>query len=180
MKTLVIAAAVCAAATAALAHDAKERPIRAVAGIEARSGSQVKGLATFTEKDGKVTLVLSVEGLEPGPHAFHLHEKGDCSAPDATSAGAHWNPTGAAHGKWGGASFHHGDVGNLVAGADGKATLTFTTELWEIGSKDEHDVVGKALIIHAKPDDFTTQPTGNAGGRIGCGVILPEWKTVKK
>lgn len=180
MNKLVVFAAACAVASIAAAHDPKEKPMGAVAGIEARSGSSVKGTATFTAKEGKVTLELKVEGLEPGPHAFHLHEKGDCSAPDAASAGPHWNPTAEAHGKWGTAPFHHGDVGNLVADANGKATLIFTTDLWEIGSGDEHDIVGKSLIIHAKPDDFTTQPTGNAGGRIGCGVIIPEWKKAKK
>src|SRR5262245_1481483 len=78
--------------------------------LEPRSGSQVGGSADFVERDGKVTLTLSVSGLTPGEHAFHLHEKGDCGAPDATSAGGHWNPTAEGHGKWGTHPFHRGDV----------------------------------------------------------------------
>jgi Cu-Zn family superoxide dismutase len=144
---------------------------RARAKLEPRSGSEVKGTAEFTEQGGKVTMTLRVSGLTPGEHAFHLHEKGDCSAPDATSAGGHWNPTGEGHGKWGTHPFHRGDVANLVADASGNATLTFTTELWSVGGDPSRDVVGHALVIHAKPDDFTTQPTGNAGGRVACGVI---------
>ena len=144
---------------------------RAIAVLEPRSGSGAKGRAEFSERDGKVTLVLSMTGLTPGAHAFHLHEKGDCSARDATSAGGHWNPTTEAHGKWGAHPFHRGDVANLVADADGRATLTFSTDLWSIGGDPSRNVVGKALIVHAKADDFTTQPTGAAGGRVACGVV---------
>jgi Cu-Zn family superoxide dismutase len=143
----------------------------ATAKLEPKSGSQVKGTAFFVEKDGGVTLVLEVTGLAPGEHAFHLHEKGDCSAPDATSAGGHWNPTTEDHGKWGTHPFHRGDVANLTADATGKATLTFSTPLWSIGGDPTRDVVGHALIIHAKADDFKTQPTGDAGGRVACGVV---------
>jgi len=146
----------------------------AVAVLEPRGGSKVKGRAEFSEADGKVTLVLTVTGLTPGEHAFHLHEKGDCSAPDATSAGGHWNPTSEAHGKWGAHPFHRGDVANLVAGADGRATLTFSTDLWSIGGDASRDVIGRALIVHAKADDFTTQPTGGAGGRVACGVVAAD------
>lgn len=143
----------------------------ATAKLESRSGSNAKGTAFFTEKDGGVTLVLEVTGLTPGEHAFHLHEKGDCSAPDGTSAGGHWNPTQENHGKWGTHPFHRGDVANLVADATGKATLTFSTPLWSIGGDPSRDVVGKSLIVHAKADDFKTQPTGDAGGRVACGVV---------
>lgn len=144
---------------------------KALAPIEARSGSSVKGEAVFTQKGGKVTLMLTIEGAEPGPHAVHLHEKGDCSAPDAASAGGHWNPAGVNHGKWSAPPFHHGDIGNLEVGADGKGKLELTTDLWSIGGDPKSDILGKAIIVHAKVDDFTTQPTGNAGGRIGCGVV---------
>ncbi len=112
-----------------------------------------------------------VNGLTPGQHAIHLHDKGDCSAPDAASAGGHWNPTSEDHGKWGHAPFHHGDIGNLVADANGKAVLSVESELWTIGDGKPSDVLGHAVIVHAKEDDFTTQPTGNAGGRVACGLI---------
>lgn len=144
---------------------------KAVAVIASKSDSHVTGAATFSQADGKVTLRLQIEGAEPGMHAIHLHEKGDCTAPDGTSAGGHWNPAHVDHGKWGTSPFHRGDIGVFEAGADGKGTLTLTTDLWTIGGAPETDVVGKAVIIHAKTDDFATQPTGNAGGRIGCGVV---------
>lgn len=145
----------------------------AIAAMEAASGSQVTGEANFTEEaNGRVRFELSVENLSPGEHAVHLHEKGDCSAEDASSAGGHWNPTMKPHGKRGdGSSYHKGDVGNMTVGNDGKGTLNLTIEGWSIGGADSTNVVGKSVIVHEKADDFTTQPTGNAGGRVSCGVI---------
>jgi len=150
---------------------AKGQEKKAVAVIESKSDSHVTGKATFSEANGKVTLNLEIEGAEPGTHAVHLHEKGDCTAPDGASAGGHWNPTGENHGKWGTPPFHRADIGNVEVGADGKGTLTMSTGLWTIGGAPETDVIGKAIIVHAKADDFTTQPTGNAGGRVACGVV---------
>jgi Cu-Zn family superoxide dismutase len=155
-----------AAPGAAFAKDAK-----AEAKLESRSGSTVTGTVNFTQHGGKVAMKVAVSGLTPGIHAMHLHDKGDCSAPDATSAGGHWNPTSEDHGKWAHAPFHHGDIGNLVADAKGKAELKMESELWTIGDGKPSDVIGHAVIVHAKEDDFTTQPTGNAGGRVACGVI---------
>jgi Cu-Zn family superoxide dismutase len=173
MNVLLVAASVALAASAAHDHGAKSTGSHAMAPLEARSGSALKGEAHFTAKDGKVRMKIHVAGLAPGSsHAIHLHEKGDCSAPDATSAGGHWNPTGAPHGRWGDdAKFHHGDIGNLVANDKGEADLDFATDLWSIGGDPGTDVVGKSVVIHEKVDDFTTQPTGAAGARIGCGVI---------
>lgn len=139
--------------------------------LESRSGSDVAGTATFTEMDGVVAMVVEATGLTPGEHAIHLHEVGDCSAPDAMSAGGHWNPTGEEHGQWGHDPFHRGDIGNLVADDRGVARLTFESEVWTIGGDPGTDVVGRAVILHASADDFTTQPTGNAGGRVACGVV---------
>ena len=144
---------------------------KAVAKIEARSDSKVTGKAVFREENGKVTLKIKIEGAAPGTHAVHLHENGDCSAPDAASAGGHWNPSHEDHGKWSASPFHRGDIGNIEVGADGKGEFTMTTDLWTIGGPAETDVLGKGVIIHAKADDFATQPTGNAGGRVGCGVV---------
>jgi len=144
---------------------------KAVAELESRSESKAKGKVTFTQSGGKVKMKVVVEGLTPGSHAIHLHEKGDCSAPDATSAGGHWNPSAEDHGKWGHDPYHHGDIGNLIADANGKAELKFASELWTVGDGKPSDVVGRSVIVHAKEDDFTTQPTGNAGGRVACGVI---------
>ncbi len=165
-------AAVLVAATlaASAAQVGAKQPTTASAPIAARSGSTLTGEATFRAKNGKVTLDLRVRHAPPGSHAVHLHEKGDCSDPEAKSAGAHWNPSGADHGKWG-ATCHLGDIGNLVVDAKGKGRLTLTTELWTIGGAAGSDVLGKSVIVHATLDDFVTQPTGNAGGRIGCGVV---------
>lgn len=167
-STVLLVAAMVAVSPAALAKKAPH----AMAKIEARSASAVKGEVHFKIDDGGVEMKIRVTGLTPGPHAVHLHETGDCSAPDAASAGGHWNPTGAPHGKWGDdAKFHHGDIGNLVANAKGEAELEFETHLWTIGGDPGTDVVGKSVVIHEKVDDFTTQPTGAAGARVGCGVI---------
>ena len=143
----------------------------ASATLDPRSGSTATGTATFTLDGSKVTMTLTASKLTPGPHAVHLHDVGDCSAADATSAGGHWNPTQMAHGNATGGAHHAGDIGNLTAAADGTGTLTFTTTEWSIGSGTSTDVVGHAVIIHEKVDDFTTQPTGNAGARQACGVI---------
>lgn len=146
-------------------------PLRAVAKIEARSGSAVAGTATFTELGGgKVDVVVELSGLTPGPHGLHLHEKGDCSAADGTSAGGHWNPHGKAHGGPAAAEKHAGDFGNLEAGADGKGRLQLT---WtDFALTGEHGAIGRGIIVHDKADDLTTQPTGNAGARVGCGVLV--------
>jgi Cu-Zn family superoxide dismutase len=143
----------------------------AVATLASKSGSQVKGTAVFSDRQGKITLHLTIEGAEPGVHAVHIHDTGDCSAADGMSAGGHWNPTADSHGKWGGEHFHRGDIGNVEVGADGKGTFSLFTDKWTIGGAPATDIIGHALIVHAKADDFTTQPTGNAGGRVACGVI---------
>lgn len=147
----------------------------AIAEISPASGSEVTGTATFTQTgDGPVKMVIRVENLTPGEHAIHLHEKGDCSAPDATSAGSHWNPTDDPHGKRGHNGFHAGDIDNLVANEDGIATLEMEFDDWSIGGSEDTNILNKAVIIHADPDDFESQPAGAAGGRIGCGVIQAE------
>lgn len=146
---------------------------KAVATISAKSGSNVSGTVTFIEKEGTVTMKAELSGLSEGNHAIHIHAIGDCSADDGTSAGGHWNPTNKNHGKWMQEPFHIGDIGNLVVGADGKGTIERETTLWSVGSKDvTKNVVGHAIIIHKGPDDFSSQPSGAAGPRIGCGEII--------
>ena len=134
-----------------------------------KSNTETAGTVSFQQKGEQVVMKVKATHLTPGEHAIHLHEKADCSAPDATSTGGHWNPAGHDHGKWGAEHFHMGDIGNLVANANGEATLTFSTDKWCIGCQDESkNILNKAVIIHAKADDFHTQPTGNAGGRVAC------------
>jgi Cu-Zn family superoxide dismutase len=142
------------------------------ADISPASGSELTGSVTFTTTDdGKVEFELTVQNGEPGEHAVHLHENGDCSAPDATSAGGHWNPTNEPHGKRGTDTFHKGDIANMLISADGTGYLNMTIDGWSIGGDDQSNILNKAVIIHAKADDFTSQPSGAAGDRIGCGVI---------
>jgi Cu-Zn family superoxide dismutase len=139
--------------------------------IEARSGSKLTGKATLTETDGGVHVTLSVEGVTPGgDHGAHVHEKGDCSAPDGASAGGHFNPAGNEHALPTTAKRHLGDLGNLTIGKDGKGSIDITIPGANLKAGDPSSFAGKAIIVHAKKDDGG-QPTGNAGGRVGCGVI---------
>lgn len=141
--------------------------------FETKSNSGVTGNAVFTEKNGEVTFTAKLSGLKPGEHAIHIHEKADCSAADASSAGGHWNPTFKKHGKWTDDEHHKGDIGNFTADAKGNGTITLKTDEWCIGCGDANkDVLGKGLIVHEKPDDFVTQPTGNAGARVACSAII--------
>lgn len=144
----------------------------AMAVLSGASGSEVSGTATFTQTaEGKVKLVLSVNNLSTGKHAVHLHENGDCSAEDASSAGGHWNPEGEEHGKRGEDEFHAGDINNLTVGEDGLGSLVMVVDGWSIGDGQDTDILNKAVIIHAEADDFTSQPSGDAGSRVACGVI---------
>ncbi len=147
-------------------------PKTATATLQAtvKSKSKVTGTVTFKEVEGGLEVTATLENLKPGDHAFHVHEKGDCSAPDAESAGGHFNPAGHKHGAPDADDRHAGDFGNLTAGKDGKATKTLTMTGITLGD-DANSVVGKGFIIHDKKDDFKTQPAGNAGARIACGVI---------
>ena len=141
--------------------------------FESKSNSKVTGTATFEEKNGTVKFVAKIAGLQPGIHAIHIHEKSDCSAADGSSAGGHWNPTFKKHGKWGEGEYHKGDIGNFTADEKGNGTVTFSTDEWTIGGEDAtKDILGKGLIVHQGADDFTTQPTGNAGARVACTAII--------
>jgi len=141
--------------------------------LEPKSGSNVSGTATFVEKNGFVTFEAKISGLKPGVHGIHIHEKADCSSADAASAGGHWNPTHVKHGKWTDAEHHKGDIGNFTADENGNGTITLKTDEWCIGCGDANkDILGKGLIVHDKPDDFVTQPTGNAGARVACSAII--------
>ncbi len=167
MKKLVFASG--AVLLAALVSAAAEE-MKSTATIEARSGSKVSGTATATQSDGTVKIVVSAEGLTEGLHAVHIHQKGDCSAPDAMSAGGHFNPTNEKHGAPTAPEHHAGDFGNMKVGPDGKGTLEIESQKLTV-APGPNSVVGRAIIIHEKADDFVTQPTGNAGGRVGCGVF---------
>jgi Cu-Zn family superoxide dismutase len=160
--------------TAPEAAPAPAKAPGAVAVLEAKSGSKLEGTATFEHMEGsRISCRIELRNVTPGVHAAHIHEKGDCSDPAGKSAGGHWNPTTKKHGQWNQADgeFHLGDLGNIEVGADGTGSLTVTCDLWTIGDGGPYDIVGRSVIVHAAPDDFKTQPTGNAGDRIGCGPI---------
>ena len=130
----------------------------------------VQGKLTFTEQRGMVSVTGTITGLKPNaPHAFHVHETGDCSKPDFSSAGSHYNPTGQPHGAHGAGHHHVGDMPQLIADAKGTATVAFTSaSLHLLGPQS---IIGKAVIVHRDPDDVKAQPVGNAGPRLACGVI---------
>ena len=139
--------------------------------IEPRSGSKVSGKVAFWEApDGSVKVQLRINGAPTGIHGFHVHEVGDCSAPDATSAGPHFNPNGAPHSGPSMMPHHAGDFGNVTAGGNGEIMTEFTTRSITLDEGPE-SVVGRAVVLHADADDLTSQPAGNAGKRIGCGVV---------
>ncbi|WP_339697024.1 superoxide dismutase family protein [uncultured Roseivirga sp.] len=141
--------------------------------LASKSDSKLKGTVIFKElANGKINIDVNLMNIEPGDHAVHIHAVGDCSAADGTSAGGHWNPMNVAHGNRAeGGDFHQGDIGNLNVREDGNGSLSMDVEGWTIGGDDSTNILNKALIVHAGPDDFTSQPAGAAGPRIGCGVI---------
>jgi Cu-Zn family superoxide dismutase len=141
----------------------------AVAKMMPTQGNNTRGEITFTQDAKGVHVTGSFTGLAFGEHGFHIHEKGDCSAPDGASAGGHFNPATAHHGARDAADRHVGDLGNLKADPYGMARLDITDE--KISLDGPNSIIGKAVIIHEKADDFQTQPTGNAGARLACGVI---------
>ncbi len=149
---------------------AKRPSIVAVAAVEPTKGNQARGTVRFMQEDDAVVVVASLSGFAPGSeHGFHMHEKGDCSAPDAASAGGHFNPDGSPHGPQSG-PHHAGDMPAIKADANGVVDASFVLHGVTV-SAGPHSIVGKALIVHKDADDYTTQPTGNSGARAGCGVI---------
>lgn len=155
----------CALAIAAPAQDAT----KATCKLESKSGSQVTGTVTFTKVGDEVQMVADITGLTPGKHGFHIHEKGDCSAADASSAGAHFNLTAThKHGGPATADRHEGDLGNIEADASGKAHLDWKGKMSLSGA---NSIIGKSVVVHEKEDDLKTDPSGNSGARQACGAI---------
>ena len=141
----------------------------AIAVLSPGANSQVRGTVTFTEESEGVRVTASVEGLTPGQHGFHIHEKGDCSSPDFTSAGGHFNPLQMPHGSPTDPQHHAGDFGNLEANQQG--TARYERVFSWLSFKGTNSILGRAVIVHEKPDDLRSQPAGNAGARLACGVI---------
>ena len=146
-----------------------QEPTKAIALLHPTQGSEVKGIVTFTKSNDGVKIVADVMGLAPGKHGFHIHEFGDCTSPDGKAAGGHFNPTHAPHAAHDVAQRHEGDMGNMDADASGKAHLELVDTMMTMSG--DKSIIGRAIIVHEKADDLKTQPTGDAGGRLACGVI---------
>ncbi len=129
-------------------------------------------VAFFSLADGKIRmdLELNFPARADSTVAVHFHEHGDCGNMGENTHG-HWNPTNENHGKWGSAAYHSGDIGNIQLDSKGHATISVTTDRWNIIANDAKNIIGRGIIVHGGTDDYTTQPTGNSGPRIGCGVI---------
>ncbi len=147
-------------------------PANAATVLAGSSGSSVAGALQLTASSAGVTLAGEISGLAPSTeHGFHMHEIGDCSAPDAKSAGDHFNPAHAEHGGPTAAARHLGDIPNIQSDATGRVAINATIAGATLRDGGPSDLVGRAVIVHAKRDDYTTQPSGDSGDRIACGVI---------
>jgi Cu-Zn family superoxide dismutase len=141
----------------------------AVAVLIPATGSQASGAVTFAKTPQGLRVIAQISNLAPGPHGFHIHEFGDCRAPDATSAGGHFNPGFTSHGAPDADTRHAGDLGNITADASGAAVMDVIIIGLHLDGPES--IIGRSVIVHADPDDLKTQPTGAAGARLACGVI---------
>jgi len=165
-----IAAAASIIVLLAACQTTPEEPLRATAQLKPTKGNKTIGEATFEQVGDKVRAVIFVQGLRPGQeHGLHIHEGADCSG-DAMGAKGHFNPQGKPHGAHSSASHHAGDLPSLKANKGGRANVQ--VDLDGVSLKPgPNNIIGRGLVVHADPDDFKTQPTGNSGARIACGVI---------
>lgn len=164
-----LALAVCALAVACASPGADGPSARAE--LAPTAGQRAQGWVEFAQIGRRVRVTAEVQGLAPNvEHGFHVHEKGDCSAPDAMSAGGHFNPGGQPHGHPGQGVRHAGDMPNLAADAQGRARLTWTTDALSVAAGPA-SVIGRGVVIHRDPDDYRSQPAGNSGPRLACGVV---------
>ena len=170
------AAAIITAALLAGCHgmsrqSAMEEPLQATAALQPTKDSKAFGEATFEQIGDKLHVIVNAQGLTPNQeHGFHIHEKGDCGN-NAINAGGHFNPTGMIHGAPDAVSHHAGDFGNVTAEATGEVHTRFTTHSISLKPNDAMNAVGHAVVLHGNPDDLTSQPAGNAGPRIACGIV---------
>ncbi|MCX7960921.1 MAG: superoxide dismutase family protein [Burkholderiales bacterium] len=171
MRDIASAALVAAATLLAGCQTVPSDAPRAVAHLEPTKGNRAAGTVHFYQLDGRVRVVAKVSGLVPGrEHGFHIHEVGDCSSGDGMSTKGHFNPFGKPHGHFASAERHAGDLPSLEADANGFAGLEVDMDQITV-TPGPASIVGRGLIVHADPDDYKTQPTGNAGARIACAVI---------
>jgi superoxide dismutase, Cu-Zn family len=145
-------------------------PSKAIAVLHPTAGNKVTGTVTFTEVADGVQVHAEIAGLTPGKHGFHVHEFGDCTAPDLSSAGGHFNPANKPHAAPDATERHVGDMGNVEADASGKAKLDYVDHEISLAN-DQRSAIGRSVVVHAKADDLKSQPAGDSGARIACGVI---------
>ena len=170
MRKHVLTVACCAALFSGCAMMEEKEPT-ATATLEPRSGSNVRGTITFTQVGDVVRVTGQVTGHTKGPKGFHIHAMGDCSAHDALSAGGHFNPGNSKHGGPYDPVKHAGDLGNITFSDAGVAKVNFTVGDISVSRYQANGIIGRALMVHAQVDNLKTDPTGDAGGRVACGVI---------
>ena len=183
MKSRILALAAATATAAALAactadrgtfdsDGAPDAGVSAAANVRSADGVTM-AQATATQVGNDIRVRVEAMGMNPGTYGAHVHAVGSCTPPDFTSAGPHWNPTGRQHGKNNPQGMHHGDLPNLSVGTDGRGSFEVTISGARIGGGAARllDADGAAVVIHAGADDYRTDPTGNSGGRIACGVL---------
>jgi superoxide dismutase, Cu-Zn family len=141
----------------------------AIARLSPTGGNTARGDVFFSKETEGVRVEGEIIGLTPGKHGFHIHDKGDCSAPDASSAGGHYNPTGMPHGGPRDGMRHVGDLGNITANQSGTARFAYTDN--RISLEGKHSIIGHSVVVDAGADDLQSQPSGNAGARVACGVV---------
>lgn len=150
-------------------HPPGSTELHAVAQLEPTQGQSARGAVYFRTEGDAVRVTAELTGLAPGEHGIHVHEHGDCSAPDASSAGGHFNPTGQPHGARDAEARHVGDLGNIKADSEGRAELNYLDP--HLALTGPNSVVGRAVVVHAGRDDLKSQPSGNSGARVACGAI---------
>lgn len=170
MRITAVTLTLLASATWAAAQDAPARrgPSKAIAVMHGLGNHRVHGTVTFTRVENGIQVHVHLGGLTPGEHAFHIHQFGDCSSPDGMSAGGHFNPENKPHGHRTEGPRHVGDLGNITADEQGNVDKTFVDHVIKLAGP--HSILGRSVVVHDKPDDYS-QPVGNAGGRAACGVV---------
>ncbi|MGD0711295.1 MAG: superoxide dismutase family protein [Bacteroidales bacterium] len=142
---------------------------KAICILYSTQGNKASGVINFIATDSGIKVTGNIQGLTKGKHGMHIHECGDCSATDGSSAGGHFNPMGKNHGGPMDMNRHEGDMGNIMANDSGKAHIEYIDKM--LSFEGDNSIIGRSVIIHKSEDDFKTQPTGNSGARVACGVI---------
>jgi Cu-Zn family superoxide dismutase len=175
----VLACAIALAISGCAALKPKEKPVEVA--LAPTAGNSAAGVLQVTSTADGVHFRGRLTGLPPGStHGFHIHAHGDCSAPDASSAGGHFNPTHTAHGDPIGMTHHSGDIANQIADGQGAIDVDATVHGVSLGTGTADDVLGRALVVHRDADDYNTQPSGNSGPRVACGVIMKQQETTRE